>query len=1222
MKKFSWEIMMLNKIILLGAALLLIGCGSSNSSSGNSNNATTNNTADLIINAPNILPSIPSGITSVNYLIIDNPTDHAITGINYSLSSLIGGASGVLINQQSTKQCLNIAAHSSCTLEINAPAKLTAGSFALNLNNNSNVVSTIKSASIINADSVSIGVEPIHYNSTVGADGVKLYYYDQIIAGTKYVIITGVVTSNKVGNFNYARLLDLDGIPIAQQKILSANLGAGLTDLAQGSSFTIVIPAPSGTGMTQQFVLQLSELSPDQQQLNLETSTSSYTIEAVSQQAIINFFPQQMDLTTENPAQILTFYNTGDTTAQLNNFSVNNDNVVTIFSASSLNVNKTLNTSVKLKDSTQAGSYNTGILNYNNTKTDIAKSIVISANDTNVNPSLSADLSITLTPDNNFFTTTNDATVSRQLNIKNPTDSIVKNFVFTLAKDFSLSKGNDNSCNLVENTVTNSLNPAASCNLTLTYNNQIVAASNVATINISYDFNNSINNIANLIVNYRVTQASANLSITPINQDFGTYLNNNSDKSPIYNFTVINNGDESAKNLIISLTGSNNNLFHLVDPTTGNGCNSVLLHDQSCTIGVEFGPSADPAGVLNAKLNLSYQPFVNSANTIISSNLTGTLRIPNSALIKISTLNFLGTDAGTGELNNPLQIVQNSNSGVVTVIYQNDGPAIAYNFNTNIDSSLTNSLMTQGCKNIDLSANGGSCSDSYQLNTTNTGLTTLDFNKIYSNWSDESSSYTNKIIMLANNYSDNKIYSNIYTAPTITVNPNQITQIIQGDGTLVGPRTDHFSFSINLAGGYQVKNQTITIANLADFPINQFVVSSVPNPCVLQSNTNPNNTSCTFTFNALWYPRLVAESYNLNLNNDGGLNLNLNRINFNVAPAATVYLAQTGQNATAPVNPAPTGSDGTLMTGIKLSDTRFMVGNGIESSCIIDQATGLMWARDANLFVESQLYSDAVNLITTMNNSINKLCGYSDWRLPNINQLSSLINFNQESQLIWLSNQNFINIQIYGYWSATLYSNSSNVWVLNFFNGNTLTQDSAKKNYIWPMRYSNNIKMISSLAQTGESDDFNGIAWPNPRFIIGSGVESACIIDQLTGLMWSKNSNILSPSGFGYDWITALNTVNKMNTLNGATAFKLCGYNDWRLPNVNELASLVNYSQGANQWVWLRKQGFNNIGTAYWTSSISPNNINSAYYTSTTDGGRYTGPIKSSANAWPVRGGN
>lgn len=93
-----------------------------------------------------------------------------------------------------------------------------------------------------------------------------------------------------------------------------------------------------------------------------------------------------------------------------------------------------------------------------------------------------------------------------------------------------------------------------------------------------------------------------------------------------------------------------------------------------------------------------------------------------------------------------------------------------------------------------------------------------------------------------------------------------------------------------------------------------------------------------------------------------------------------------------------------------------------------------------------------------------------------------------------------------------------------------------------------NVIDCTGTGQDGEGRA--GVPWPVPRFT----VQGDCVTDNLTGLMWSRNAAIadLQPWAAGLD---------------------LCGFNDWRLPNVNELESLVNVQQ-PNTAYWLNGQGF------------------------------------------------
>ncbi len=89
-----------------------------------------------------------------------------------------------------------------------------------------------------------------------------------------------------------------------------------------------------------------------------------------------------------------------------------------------------------------------------------------------------------------------------------------------------------------------------------------------------------------------------------------------------------------------------------------------------------------------------------------------------------------------------------------------------------------------------------------------------------------------------------------------------------------------------------------------------------------------------------------------------------------------------------------------------------------------------------------------------------------------------------------------------------------------------------------------------SCAGTGQDGEIRaGIKWPNPRFIVSGN----CVNDNLTGLMWVKNANLPNATK---TWQGALDYVASINSDSG-----LCGYKDWRLPNINELVSLVNYGE-------------------------------------------------------------
>jgi hypothetical protein len=156
----------------------------------------------------------------------------------------------------------------------------------------------------------------------------------------------------------------------------------------------------------------------------------------------------------------------------------------------------------------------------------------------------------------------------------------------------------------------------------------------------------------------------------------------------------------------------------------------------------------------------------------------------------------------------------------------------------------------------------------------------------------------------------------------------------------------------------------------------------------------------------------------------------------------------------------------------------------------------------------------------------------------------------------------------------------------------------------------------SGTGQDGEIQA--GVAWPNPRFI----VSGECVTDNLTGLVWAKNGNL--PNGAKI-WQQALDYIASMNSGAG-----LCSFNDWRLPNMKELESLINAGE-EHKAIWLNGEGFINVqGTlltklnsdVYWTSSSNeryPSNAWNFYMWMNYE--NYLQKNGSSFYIWPVRGG-
>jgi hypothetical protein len=183
-------------------------------------------------------------------------------------------------------------------------------------------------------------------------------------------------------------------------------------------------------------------------------------------------------------------------------------------------------------------------------------------------------------------------------------------------------------------------------------------------------------------------------------------------------------------------------------------------------------------------------------------------------------------------------------------------------------------------------------------------------------------------------------------------------------------------------------------------------------------------------------------------------------------------------------------------SGIAWPTPRFIAGTGVTANCITDKLTGLMWAQNSTIGFESvasgvpiaqpdyQNTNSTLNgmswgnssvAVSNMNAASNKLCGYSDWRVPNKIEMASLINYGAADPANWLmygdGNQAhpacdgacFSNVQSGGsYWTSSYNASQgrfSLAWSIIFYNGNpsvyplfTFPSVIGALDNVWPVR--------------------------------------------------------------------------------------------------------------------------------------------------------------------------
>ena len=365
---------------------------------------------------------------------------------------------------------------------------------------------------------------------------------------------------------------------------------------------------------------------------------------------------------------------------------------------------------------------------------------------------------------------------------------------------------------------------------------------------------------------------------------------------------------------------------------------------------------------------------------------------------------------------------------------------------------------------------------------------------------------------------------------------------------------------------------------------------------------------------------------------------------------AYTAVPQTGQTET-----LLTADDGEFQAGVPWPTQRFTDN---QDGTITDRLTGLMWLKDADC--ASTIISNAAtshwheifNFIDALNNDyLNDTCtgykkNYTDWRIPNINELSSLMRAGLTDKTIaqWLNipDNNSIGftqpvIVSNPIWSSTTSSiDTNNAWIANLSTGGISQLDKTDSQmpvYIFSAVRKNKLPSISSVLTTGQTQVYengddgywqqNNTA-PLIRFV---SKKNGTIVDKLTGLVWMQDANCAAV--VASNWYDALSTV--AYTIGSAQFLDNCSaYSEisiekrqaWRLPNINELKSLIDF--GRYNPALPEQHLFNiNIDTFFW-SSTSANGINKNTQAWSVDFN--TGEISATTDknlsgyAWPVSG--
>lgn len=347
-------------------------------------------------------------------------------------------------------------------------------------------------------------------------------------------------------------------------------------------------------------------------------------------------------------------------------------------------------------------------------------------------------------------------------------------------------------------------------------------------------------------------------------------------------------------------------------------------------------------------------------------------------------------------------------------------------------------------------------------------------------------------------------------------------------------------------------------------------------------------------------------------------------------------LAKTGQKHCYDVNGdivacEHTGQDGQYQAGVAPPDPRFTDNN---DGTVTDNLTGLIWLKNANLFGEV-VRDEAIQKAKGVASGS---CGLSDksqagdWRLPNVNELESLLQFDNSSGAAVATPHPFENLLPANYWSSTSVAAFPELgWYVAMAVGPPVFDLKINRMKMWPVRGKSahvartgqkkcwNLDMNTrraveiSCAGTGQDGDFQaGVAWPDPRFIDNN---NGTVTDNLTGLIWLKDGN---PFGTR-SWQEALDLCHSLSSGHyGLSDGSKAG--DWRLPNINELRSLEDY--GHHTPAIAEGNPFVNIRNSLcWSSTTVASAPNLARFLFVGIGSCVWDHKNVLMGVWPVRGG-
>ncbi|MCK5807704.1 DUF1566 domain-containing protein [bacterium] len=216
---------------------------------------------------------------------------------------------------------------------------------------------------------------------------------------------------------------------------------------------------------------------------------------------------------------------------------------------------------------------------------------------------------------------------------------------------------------------------------------------------------------------------------------------------------------------------------------------------------------------------------------------------------------------------------------------------------------------------------------------------------------------------------------------------------------------------------------------------------------------------------------------------------------------------------------------------------------------VVDSMTNLEWQQTISKTMRN--WNNAIDYCSSLYYG-----EYNDWRLPTITELSTVMHYGKNEPAI--DEISFPTIPSNGVSSSTTDThNIDRAWYVQFFNGDVISNSKGFNYYVMCVR--------------GDYD-------PTPSFVVSTITGDTIVTDLKSNLVWAQSFISLKT------WKGALSYCEDLVS---------AGKSDWRLPDVNELKSIIDY-KSTN--IVIDEEAFPSTPSGYfWASTTGRYILNQAW---------------------------